>query len=303
MQDVKKERYRYIGGSDIPIIMGLSHFKTRYDLLLEKAQLKDDDFEGNEFTEYGNAMEYKIRDYVNLVFHMNFQEDKLEHDDIRCHFDGIDKDVKMILEIKTTSQVYQNVNDYGVYLVQLLFYMMNANYEKGMLAVYHRPEDFDENFDENKLQLFTIDLNEYKDLCYEIMEEVEQFRIDLQKLKENPLMTEEDFVENSVVSLAHEVIKLEKQLQAYKELTKKYDDFKAKLKQAMEENDVKKWETPNGTLITLVKDTEDKEVSELYFDELKFALENQELHDKYMTSRKVVKKGKKGYVKITLKED
>ena len=37
MQDtVAKDRHKYIGGSDIPIIMGISPFKSRYDLLLEK---------------------------------------------------------------------------------------------------------------------------------------------------------------------------------------------------------------------------------------------------------------------------
>ena len=113
MQDVKIDRYKYIGGSDIPIIMGLSHFKTRYDLLLEKAQLKDDNFEGNEYTEYGNVMEPKIRQYINTLFKRNFKEYKLIKDDIRCHFDGIDDD--MILEIKTTSQIYSHVDDYGVY--------------------------------------------------------------------------------------------------------------------------------------------------------------------------------------------
>ena len=38
--NVEVERYKYIGGSDIPIIMGISQFKKRFDLLLEKAHLK-----------------------------------------------------------------------------------------------------------------------------------------------------------------------------------------------------------------------------------------------------------------------
>ena len=36
MQDVTKDRDKYIGGSDVPIIMGLSPFKTRWQLLREK---------------------------------------------------------------------------------------------------------------------------------------------------------------------------------------------------------------------------------------------------------------------------
>ena len=285
--------------------MGISHFKTRFDLLLEKAQLKENDFDGNEYTEYGNIMEPKIRQYVNVLYKRDFKEDKLIKDDVRCHFDGIDND--MILECKTTSQIYQNVNDYKVYLVQLLFYMMYANKEYGMLAVYERPENFDEKFDSDRLRVHTIKLDDYKNLCVEIMESVEQFRIDLQRIKENPFLTEEDLIDNSVVSLSKEVISLEKQLQKYDELKKKYEEFKLKLKTAMEKNSVKTWETPGGTKITLVEDTPDKEIEEEYYDDDKFMQENidlfQEYHNKlaeYKETRKVLKKGRKGFVKITL---
>ena len=63
-ETVKKDREKYIGGSDIPIIMNLSPFKSRYDLLLEKAGYKEDTFSGNIFTEYGNIMEEKIREHT-----------------------------------------------------------------------------------------------------------------------------------------------------------------------------------------------------------------------------------------------
>lgn len=294
MQEVKINRYKYIGGSDIPIIMGLSHFKTRYDLLLEKAQLKDDDFEGNEYTEYGNIMEPKIRQYINILLNRNFKEDKLEKDDIRCHFDGIDDDV--ILEIKTTSQIYEKVDDYKVYLVQLLFYMMNANIKNGILAVYQRPSDFDENFDSDRLQIYTIEINNYKDLCKEINEEVEQFRFDLMKLKDNPFTTEQELVNTDVVMLANKVIKLEERLKLYDDLAKERDDLKQKLKTAMELNNVKTWSTPNGTKITLVDDSPDKIVQK--FNETRFKEENETLYNKYLEDKE--QKGKKGYVKITL---
>lgn len=294
MQDVKKERYKYIGGSDIPIIMELSHFKTRYDLLLEKAQLKDDDFEGNEYTEYGNIMEPKIRQYINTLFQRNFKEDKLEKEDIRCHFDGIDEN--MVLEVKTTSQIHENVNDYKIYLVQLLFYMMNASIENGMLAIYERPSDFNDSFDSDRLQLFTIKLDDYKELCDEINEAVEQFRIDLKKLKENPFTTEQDLVNTNVVMLANKVIKLEERLKLYDNIIKERDEIKQQLKDAMQNNNIKKWETPNGTKITLVEDTPSKMVKK--FNEKKFQEENESLYNKYLEDKE--QKGKSGYVKITL---
>ena len=94
---VKQDRDKYLGGSDIPIIMELSSFKSRYDLLLEKAGLKEDTFPGNVYTEYGNTMEPKIRDYVNRSFNEPFRFKEGKHvreakgDDplgIRCHTDG-----------------------------------------------------------------------------------------------------------------------------------------------------------------------------------------------------------------------
>ena len=66
MQAVTVDREKYIGGSDIPIIMEISPFKTRFDLLLEKAQLKENTFLGNEYTEFGNELEAKIRNYINI---------------------------------------------------------------------------------------------------------------------------------------------------------------------------------------------------------------------------------------------
>ena len=68
MQDsVKIDRDKYLGGSDIPVIMEISPFKSRYDLLLEKAGFKENNFTGNVFTDYGNKMEGKIRDWLNDI--------------------------------------------------------------------------------------------------------------------------------------------------------------------------------------------------------------------------------------------
>lgn len=297
MQDVKIDRHKYIGGSDIPIIMGLSHFKDRFTLLLEKAGLKEIEQVNNPYVDYGNVMEPKIRQYINTLFQRNFKEDKLEKDDIRCHFDGIDKD--MILEIKTSSQIYQDVNDYKVYLVQLLFYMMNAKIKDGMLVVYERPSDFSERFDSDRLQIFTIKLDDYKDLCVEIMEAVEQFRIDLKKLKDNPFTTEEELINTNVVLLANKVIKLEERLKLYDEIVKERDELKQELKETMKNNNIKKWETPNGTKITLVEDMPNKIVKK--FNEKLFREENELLYNKYLEDKE--QKGKAGYVLITLNEE
>ena len=112
MDTVRDERWRYIGGSDIAAIMGISPFKTRFQLLQEKARIVEPDFKGNEYTEYGNVMEPLIRDYVNETLNRNFSPDVLIDGDFRFNFDGLDKKHKEILEIKTTSQIHEKLDDY-----------------------------------------------------------------------------------------------------------------------------------------------------------------------------------------------
>lgn len=296
MQAVTIDRDKYIGGSDIPIIMGISQFKSRFDLLLEKAGLQDNEFKGNEYTEYGNVLEPKIRDYINAqgLNSKPYREDKKIVDDIRCHVDGFNGET--VLEIKTTSQIHNTVDEYKVYLVQLLFYMKYMGVERGLLAVYERPEDFNENFDEKRLTTYYIDINNYKELSEQIDKAVDQFRIDLAKVKANPMITEEELMPVDLTELSNKLMAVEKQLVAFEELTKQQKELKAQLKAAMESNGVKKWTTNTGIQITLVADGEDKEVKK--FNEDKFKEENEETYNKYLETK--IQKGKAGYVKITM---
>lgn len=298
MQAVTIDRDKYIGGSDIPIIMGISPFKTRFDLLLEKAGLKENDFTGNEYTEYGNIMEPKIREYVNKTFDKEFIEGKHINGDIRVHTDGEDKD--SILEIKTTSQVHEKLDDYKVYIVQLLFYMQETKKCFGYLGVYERPDDFNEEFDSKRLRTYRLDIEDYKDLLEQINKAVDQFRIDLLKVKENPFVTEEELLPVDLTELSNKVVSLENQLAKMKEIEKQAKKFKSQLKDAMEKYGKKTWDTPNGTKITLVADGKDKVIRK--FNEQLFKENNLDLWDEY--SEEVIQKGKAGYVKITLpKED
>lgn len=312
MQDtVNKDRERYIGGSDIPIIMNLSPFKTRFDLLLEKSGYKANDFEGNNYTEYGNRLEPKIRDFFNndIAYKKNpFVEGKHTREateeepiGVRIHTDGerTTKDGIEILEIKTTSQVKETVDEYKIYLVQLLFYMVLEGANKGILAVYHRPEDFNEDFDPERLQVFEILARDYLGLINEISRAVELFIEDLEKVKENPFITEEELLPQEIPDIASRILTFESQLENMKRIEKQIKEDKARLKEAMESARVKTWNTPNGYKITLVEDTPSvyKEVETL--DEEAFKLAHPKLHKKYLKTELKEIKGKSGYVKIT----
>ena len=298
MQNVTEERWRYLGGSDIPAIMGISPFKKRFDLLLEKAQLQENEFKGNEYTEYGNELEPKIRDYINQSEKKPFLEDKVIKDDLRYHSDGFNG--KTVLEIKTTSKLHDDVNEYKVYLVQLLFGMQMHEVKKGKLAVYARPEDFNEEFDESRLSIYDIDIKNYKDLLEDINVAVDQFRKDLAKLKENPFLTEEDLQPNEVIELSSKVIAFEQQLASYKLLEEQYKAVKEELYKAMQDYQIKKWTTNNGVQITRVDGSEDTTVTVQKFNEEKFKEEHQDLYESYVEEIQQTKKGRSGYLKITL---
>lgn len=307
MQDsVKIDREKYIGGSDIPAIMGISPFKSRFDLLLEKAGLKEPDFSGNIYTEYGNVMEPKIRKYVSEFQGMTFTEGKHIYGDVRIHTDGEDAELGTILEIKTTSQINDRVDDYETYLVQLLFYMKYTKAENGILAVYHRPEDFNEEFSESNLHMYFIltagtgeEACKYREKQAEILKAVDQFRLDLEKVKENPFITEAELMPQDITAAAGRVLELEKALDAMTQVKKRLDEEKENLRKAMESAGVKKWETPNGYKITLVADTPEKTIEETYLDTDSLREEKPDIYAEFEKVRTVTKKGRKGYVKIT----
>lgn len=297
MQDVTKDRDKFIGGSDIPVIMGISTFKTRWELLQEKAGIIENDFAGNAYTEYGNVMEPRIRDYVNQVNKRNFVEDKIISGDLRVHMDGYDKDYG-VLEIKTTSQIHDDISGYKKYLVQLAFYMDIADSKNGILAVYERPEDFDETFLPEKLKQFKVSIADVRNLLDdEIYPAIDRFREDLKKLKENPFLNEEELLPFPVIANAELVIRLEEQLVALKDIESALKRAKSDLKKAMEDYHIKTWEMPSGTKITLVPDGQDTTVES--FNAEKFKAENPELYEKYVEEKK--KKEKSGYVRITVK--
>ena len=313
-ETVKQDRDKYIGGSDIPIIMDLSPFKSRFDLLLEKAGYKEDSFEGNVYTEYGNKLEPKIRAFINNNYKVygddeDFVEGKHIREatgdeiiGVRIHTDG--ENDNAILEIKTTSQIHDKVEDYKIYLVQLLFYMVNTGKPYGLLAVYDRPEDLSEEFNSKRLQIFNIKLEDYTELCSEISDACERFIEDLQKVKDNPFITEEELLPVEVKDIASQIVALESQLDYFKTVEKKSKELKTKLKDAMQAAGVKSWTTPNGYKLTLIPDGEDKIETEEYFDEESVKRDLPDLFKSesdggYMKTRKVVRRGRSGYVKIT----
>lgn len=130
--DVEKNRNEYIGGSDIPTILGMNSFKSRENLLKEKAGIEINDFKGNEYTEFGNICEPLIRLAFLILQNENGKEllecipetettSFLDGFKLVGHTDGIVKwkdNTFSILEIKTHGDNCRLQN----YKAQLNFY-------------------------------------------------------------------------------------------------------------------------------------------------------------------------------------
>ena len=296
--DVTQERNLWIGGSDVAIIMGISPFKTRYELLLEKAGLKEIESFSNKYTLYGQSMEPYIRDYINRNRKKRFEPNRVVKGDVRCHTDGFNGEC--VLEIKTTSHIYEDVSEYKIYLVQLLLYMQMNEVTKGKLAVYARPADFSDEFDADRLTVYDINMSDYAELMEEINTELDRFRVDWKRLEENPLLTEQDFLPNEIVALSNKVTVLERRMAEFKAIEDEYKAVKQALHDAMAANDVKSWQTPNGTRITRVDAVEPSVEVVAEFNLDAFKEEHPRLHKKYMRSVEKKKARRAGFVKITL---
>lgn len=289
--DVRIDRDKYVGGSDAPAIMGVSPFRTRWDVLLEKAGFAPL-FEGNEYTRYGEEMEAPIRDYVNEMALTDFVPDVRIDGNRRYHADGYDG--KMVLEIKTTSQIHESAEEYVPYMVQLQMGLDMFGADKGYLAVYERPADFSTVFDPLSLQIFEVGRDDA--LIEEVRKTIESFMTDLDYLKENPLATEESLPSSmAVVPMADKALMFEEKIAELKAIEKEYKEWKAKMKVEMEKRHIDLITMNNGTRIKLVRDGEDKVVME--FDEETFKREHANLWESYAKPK--VRKGKSGYVRIT----
>lgn len=299
-ESVKQERWKFLGGSDTPIILGISPYKTRWQLLREKARLDTPEEVSNKYIDYGNEMEGKIRDYINKITKRNFVEGKHEKEGkpigIRCHTDG--EDATAILEIKTTSDVEGNME---IYKAQLCFYMMNTHRYNGILACYLRPDDMSTEFDKNRLYISYFVMDNFIDegLVDKITRAVNSFVEDLKRLLDNPFLSEEDLVPTEIVEVAQQIVAFENRLAEIKEEEKKITAEKKKLYEAMMNANVKKWETYSGFKITRVDEIPEstKEVTE--FDSKAFSEEHPRLFKKFSKTKTVKKSGRAGYVLIT----
>lgn len=312
--NVTIDRQKYIGGSDLPTILGLNakYGTSIFEFAKEKAGIIPNLFKGNQFTKYGQKMEPVIRDYINSLYGVDYKEDTIIDIDrgYRGNTDGIDRNVDIpILEIKTFGEEL----DVDYYTAQCQFYMETFNQDACLLVGYKRPVDFytgvdyelenddgyfNLEFDENNIVTHTI----YRDpkLWAKIEKRIIAFKKAVEKLRKNHNMTEAEFNKifygTDLIKATNKIAKLENKLLKYKEIEKEHKKVKEDLYNLFEKKGILSFDT--GTMkITKVAPTSYDAVS---INTAKLKENEPSIYEKYKVTKTT---NKKGYILITNKKE
>lgn len=296
-QTVVENREKWIGGSDIPAIMGVSSFGSAYDLAKDKFDKKEPPVYMQKYVEYGNDMEPKIRDYINEFYGTNYQPvvETITNQRLRANVDGFDPDAKVpLLEIKTHGNTIRKEE----YKLQMQLYMYVFEVDECMLALYEREEvddmfsfdDFDMEFKPSKLKISVIRRND--DALERILRRVQIFTRLLDARKHESLSENEfDLELYGNFELMEQINKLDELMDAsekLKEYEKHIKETKENIRLLMKENDVRTIATENYK-VTSGKDGVTKK-----FDAKAFEKDHPELYAQYIKESK-----RKGSLTVT----
>jgi putative phage-type endonuclease len=151
----REERKLGIGGSDMPIILGLSSYKTPYQLYLEKTGEVENNGEMTPFQYWGHQLEGVIRDEFakrnNVVIETPDSLVHPFHDFLRGNVDGFIPEWNAVLEVKCSAGFM--AHEWGEdgsdvipmqYLVQVAHYCAVMNADCTYIAVLIGGNDYRE---------------------------------------------------------------------------------------------------------------------------------------------------------------
>lgn len=152
-EEQRQQRMLGIGGSDMPIILGLSRYKTPYQLYLEKKGIVSTGDEMTPVQYWGNRLEEVIRDEFSKRNKVTIETpDTLVHpilNFMRANVDGYIVEWDAVLEVKCSSQFMANEwgEDFSdaipmAYLVQVAHYCFVMNAKEAHIAVLIGGNDY-----------------------------------------------------------------------------------------------------------------------------------------------------------------
>lgn len=318
---VTVDRHKYVGGSDLPNILGLNEIKypqggSIFEFAKVKVGLAVGTFVGNPYTKYGQLMEPIIRDYINATNGTNYREESIIDQETmqRGNTDGIDRDatdLPPMIEIKTFGEA--KGLDVEYYTPQGRFYMERFDQDAIAYVGYPRPdgfytgvdydlengdEFFDLSFDPERLVIEVVERDSVE--WNRIQERITAFQNACVELKKKPDMTLDEwntlFYGADLVKTQNQLIKLEDKLVAFNAIKEQHDEIKTKLIEQFEKYNVKTLDTGSVRITRVLTAGSTKEV----FDEAKFKKKHPELHTEFNTKKKVTKG--KDYLLINVKE-
>lgn len=138
-----------IGSSDAPIILGLSDYKTPYQLWLEKIGSAPESA-GNFVTDLGHKFEPYVREDLNLKKDLNLSAAIAQHSEhpwLRATLDGLDEENKVFCEIKMMGKasfdtVVRESKPHKSHYAQMMHQYLVTGYEHAFYSAYYLNTEF-----------------------------------------------------------------------------------------------------------------------------------------------------------------
>lgn len=178
-----ENRISYIGGSDFSTVMDINPFRKRIELVLEKAGVIVNNFEGNKATKRGELLEDIVIEMFEEKTGLKITDKQAEFEmkiedciDLKCHLDGITSD-NAVFEAKTTDVKSKTWKD-GIplyYKAQLEFNCKLSKKEKAYIAVAFCDENEIVKF-EHFEYIPSISDEEFITICKIFTKDVEKYK-------------------------------------------------------------------------------------------------------------------------------
>lgn len=155
-EEQRKDRNNGLGGSDMAIILGISSYKTPYQLYLEKTGIIESSYETTPLQYWGNQLEVVIRKEFRRRNKVKVETptETIIHpfyDFLRGHIDGYIPKLNAVFEAKTSNQFMAHLwGESGSdiipmeYLVQVAYYCSLLNCDTAYVAVLIGGNDYRE---------------------------------------------------------------------------------------------------------------------------------------------------------------
>ena len=298
-------RDKYIGGSDMPYILGLAD-KDIIEFAKEKLNIIPKTFTGNQYTYYGSKMEKHIRDYISRLYKCNYKEATKIDDErgLRGNCDGLALSSNYpLIEIKTFGKEL----DVNYYEPQCRFYMEMFNVPSCVLIGYKRPNDFfigmdpvnyndyDFNLDFNPenivIHVFERDNEKWEKYYKRILDFKEVMRI--LKEENDEERARKVYLGENLINAIDEMKNMLNEVNKAEQTIEKFKKMKEKVNEEMEEKLLNRFKNSDFTISRITPSVRISKTID--FDEL--LKKDRDLY-KDLVDYKETKT--KGYIKVTI---